>query len=164
VETLRKAIEEVRKRCSPEETGADVAARIAEEIRMLHEEARTDDGLLDVARHSYERCVAEAIVAYSETWLGEPVSSVEPPADASAERDRYYAACVADGTPSSFCSCSADLAVDLLGKSFLGALADLWPSGSIPPEQLAAATGLSVAEAQAKVENWFDASLAQCPF
>ncbi len=164
VETLRKDIDEVRRHCSPEETGADVAARITEEIRALLEEARTDDALLDVARHSYERCVAEAIVAYSETWLSEPDAPVEPPADASAERDRYYAVCVADGTPGGFCGCSADLAVELLGPAFLGALADLWPSGSIPPERLAAATGLSVAEAQAKAETWLDASLAQCPF
>lgn len=163
-ESLRQDISDVRKRCSPEETGADVAARIAEEIQALLEQARADDVLLDVARQSYERCVAEAIVAYSEAWLTEPDTPVEPPADASEERERYYAACVADGTPDGFCSCSADLAVEMLGKVFVGALADLWPSGSIPPEQLAAATGLSPAQAQSRVESWMDASLAQCPF
>jgi hypothetical protein len=164
VESARQSVADAKERCSPGKTGADVAARTADEINKLLEEARADDALLDLAKQSYERCVAEAIVAYNDAWLAEPDRPAEPPGDGTAERDRYHAACIADGTPGGFCSCSADLGVEMLGKTFLGALADLWQSGSIPPEPLAAATGLSVAQAQSNVESWIDASIAQCPF
>jgi hypothetical protein len=87
VEAARRSVADAKERCSPEATGADVAARTAQEIRLLLEEARADDVLLDLARQSYERCLAEAIVAYNDAWLTQPDTPVEPPGDGSAERD-----------------------------------------------------------------------------